>query len=437
MIFLISLIFICISFGRAFASPRFAGDYRRHIEDIKRYGLSANYLSTESCEFENRRDSIRRSGIRSSTVYCQCDDLESAFKSSYFEFDECGRISRIVSFERDGKIGGIYAFRYDAAGRAIETAHLGPTGCVFQKHSKSFDDNGWIRQYSSFGPAETLMGMVEFLDRGDHIEEITYYRENDTKNTGILYFENGRIQKKIYDSPEDGEITENYIYRPDGNLEAVEAVTTLNEPILKWTYAYDAQDYPTEAVFHNPRRKAIYVRKLKYDHRQLLIDDESKMSSPEFASETRHAYRYDEQGNLVEKLFYSQNELQSAEIYRYDLDNKIINATEYSRDGRPEYQYIYTYSDRFTENIACDEASLANEAGDRKECFQNMATIEGAIELFFNRFKRPPDGLGELVEKKMLTRIPACRKCGTYSFVTAGGLLTVNCSLHGAFKAFN
>lgn len=267
-------------------------------------------------------------------------------QNSYaYEYDADGRTTREITYKENGDVKSTREYTYDARGNLVLSSFS--DGTLSWQTQYEYDEHGNQTKYSRDGKTT----FYTYDESGNRIEE-AYYDEDGGLNSRSVYeyTSDGLLQKETsYDA--DGALNWQYENKYDGHGNLIEIASLFysydGEPVsgvTRYQYTYDANGRPatrTELDESGKRHETAYDEA----GREIKITVTDK--SGKLLAETENAF--DEAGHQILYASYDTlygYEQTSRHIWKYDENGILVQEDEYtSGTGIRHQQYVYAGHD--------------------------------------------------------------------------------------------
>lgn len=253
-------------------------------------------------------------------------NTQKAYELQYI-YDQAYNLTEENCIWADGSNGDKTCYRYDEHNNLIEEYVIRVDGSNGDKTCYRYDEhNNLIEEYiiRADGTQGTKY-IYSYDDRGNLVEEQGIYADGRTWRNSYTYDSNDHLVAQLAVSPKD---EEQYFFDEDGNI--IKTVTLkyyTNDSGWYLKYNYE-NDRLIDIVWYTDSEEVYQRRVYSYDETgsNVRIDyeyttDQSKMYD---AYTTYTLQFFDENGNIIKKVSYDQNNLELyGEEYVYDAQGNI------------------------------------------------------------------------------------------------------------------
>ena len=286
--------------------------------------MENNILAQTTSELNIHSDRIKASGISSVTVY--------EFGYKFGNPEEDGILLEYFEYNDDGKLELVQTFnRYSEDDYEIEIIKYNSSISEVEITTEDDDDN-------------ILEKVIEkYNSSGDIIEEVEYDRTGSLKSKLNYSYNNDGTLKNISYKDSEGNIRKVVEYKYDSDGKLIEKKTLKdNQETKKIMYVYE--DNKIEEIFYKPEG-SIEEKYIKtYDGDNMI--EEIKMDADDIIV-FKASYKYDSNGNKIEKALYGLNgsSIINKIIYQYDDNGNLMKAIEYNKTNEPIKMMKYEFED--------------------------------------------------------------------------------------------
>ncbi|NTV84970.1 MAG: hypothetical protein HGA23_11840, partial [Bacteroidales bacterium] len=244
-----------------------------------------------------------------------------AVKFLFHVYDENGHLVLEIAYTRDGEIADKVEYRYDGAGKLVETSIYGEDDEVLERKELIWMNDNRIKQ------------------------EIIHYLDGSQDIHAFFYDETGKLTgMQVMDDEDELELTENYFYegdkvvkveRRDGEDEVIfRQEDELENGNLKMRTIWSAEEEEPFTIIQHYNAAGHREEELRYDSREKLVERNLyeadgngrvlRMVEENKQRKNTTEFSYDEKGNVTYQKETDLNGELNHEVYRY-----------YSPDGEP------------------------------------------------------------------------------------------------------
>ena len=200
------------------------------------------------------------------------------------------------------------------------------------------------KEKKSYAAAQRLQGKVEVMSESIYFPEakgkklslknVFKYDENGNRIELSNYRADGKLNstvKSIYDA--NGNITSEQTLLADGT---VDITSTIKTDAKGNRMEQDDKKMTTSNPLFN------FKHYYKYDEKGQLIERIAYRANGAFAY--KYGFTYDENGNKTEWIRYAaDNSILGKVVYKFDARNNLIMETQFNQDGTVKATYAYSY----------------------------------------------------------------------------------------------
>jgi len=223
-----------------------------------------------------------------------------------YEQDKEGNLLFETSYELDGRFN--YEYEYDKNGNIIKSVTYGVPGSMNYYCTYEYDENGNLLTEYSFRCNSVM----------DHI--IKYEYDKDEKKIKHYFYDDNSVIKNFKE----------YIYNQSGKLGKTICYDSDGKMIAYYIYTYN--DYGKLIRKTRYNADSSISNYIEYEYRNYRLIRSTIYALGEHSWHI--VSEYDEDGNIIKDLHYSDNEnLSTYEIITYDGNGNEINWIRYNADG--------------------------------------------------------------------------------------------------------
>lgn len=196
-----------------------------------------------------------------------------------------------------GQVMEVLMANYGRNGYRRSMEFLGAKDSVLFRSRYKHDGFGLTTLEQIVAPDESVIGRTYYLYNASNILTEWYVEdvERQVENRVLIHYDaQGRVDKRSYND-QFNEIfkRENYTYGLDGNIQKTVVLDNTGAKVQEWRYEYDEHNMP--------------VSQTLYDYSESSVEPE--------VSFTVYKYKYDGQGNWIQKVEYEMDNFNLNPVY--------------------------------------------------------------------------------------------------------------------------
>lgn len=240
-----------------------------------------------------------------------------------YEYDDWGNRLRHSYFLADGTVDRYYQYVYDAQGNEIESRRYDGDGTPSSWDESTYDENDCQLTSVSYDEDGTVMWRWEYeYDASGNKVKSLYYHDGEDILSGWYEYsydsQGNEVERRDYDENDALEGIARREYDEDGNQVLFQYYDG-EEELDSWTeYEYDGQGNELSSSGYEADGTLSDWSETAYDDHGYSVSHIWTYSPEEEDSYHTYIYQneYDEEGNIVRRTWYSDEELQSVTEYQ-------------------------------------------------------------------------------------------------------------------------
>lgn len=240
-----------------------------------------------------------------------------------YEYDDWGNRLRHIYFLADGTVDRYYQYVYDTQGNEIESRRYNGDGTPSSWDKSTYDENGCQLTSVSYDEDGAVMWRweYEYDASGNKVKSLYYDDGKDTLSGRSEYkydSQGNEVERRDYDENDVLENVARREYDEAGN-EVLFQYYDGEEELDSWTeYEYDGQGNEISSSGYEADGTLSDWSETAYDDHGYSVSHIWTYSPEEEDSYHTYIYQneYDEEGNIVRRTWYSDEELQSVTEYQ-------------------------------------------------------------------------------------------------------------------------
>jgi hypothetical protein len=270
--YILVLIFWYISFKASAQKNTF-------FEEYGLYGKVKSYTEVSFSAIDTLGKIIEGKKSRSSMFGQEIEyTVHSVFDSNGLKIEE-------ISFSLDRSIFEKNIFKYNQAGKNMETQMVDPNGSLISKGVYVYNKNGALTGYFNYTSTGTIADSVIFKNnsKNEMIEKAWYYGD------GHLAERNSYVLDKI------GQIIEKKMYNSDSTF------------LEKTIFIYDLKGNNIEKTLYKPDGSLDEKTKFQFDNLNNQLEEKIYDSLGRIIEKNVWIYTYDSHKNWIKRIDYKNN----------------------------------------------------------------------------------------------------------------------------------
>ena len=272
-------------------------------------GVLTSASDTETVSLEIRTTSYDENGA--------IEDYET------YEYDDWGNQLRHTYFLADGTVDYYFQYVYDTQGNEITSHHYGGDGVLKSWEEATYDENGSKLTSVSYDDDGSVRWHYEYeYDASGNKVKSLYYDDGEDILSGWYEYsydsQGNEVERRDYDENDALEGIARREYDEDGNQVLFQYYNG-DEELDSWTeYEYDGQGNELSSSGYEADGTLSDWSETAYDDHGYSVSHIWTYSPEEEDSYHTYIYQneYDEEGNIVRRTWYSDEELQSVTEYQ-------------------------------------------------------------------------------------------------------------------------
>lgn len=320
---------LCVALAAALSGQ---GDQKLPVDDTST--LSAVSFSSESSEESSPASQVMLTeedlelSAETETVSLEIrktyyDETGAIEDYETYEYDDWGNQLRHTYFLADGTVDRYYQYVYDTQGNEIESRRYGGDGVPTSWDESTYDENGCQLTSVSYDEdgSVTWRWEYEYDASGNKVKSL-YYDDGEDILSGWYEYsydsQGNEVERRDYDENDALEGIARREYDEDGNQVLFQYYNG-DEELDSWTeYEYDGQGNELSSSGYEADGTLSDWSETAYDDHGYSVSHIWTYSPEEEDSYHTYIYQneYDEEGNIVRRTWYSDEELQSVTEYQ-------------------------------------------------------------------------------------------------------------------------
>jgi hypothetical protein len=295
--------------GQIGSQYKYAYDHHGRLILEEMYGAAGRLMERWTYVYDARgwksqRISERPENERMNTTQCYTYDTE-------------GRILSEYQYNSEGTLSWKYEYQYDVQGNVLQKTETNAKGETVSKHEYTYDDRGnQIRmlQYDRNGLA---VRQENAYDANNRECSVMYYGAAGRLDRGYEYIYSAAGEKLTAVAYEEGGSTTRYTYQYDHSGRVIQNMAYSEDGILKSTtqFDYDTNGNNTAEIAYGANNVLMHKSEYAYDAHGNQTMEAHYNGTQLFSKQER---MYDEQGNLLETIYYNQRGKERHAVYNYE-----------------------------------------------------------------------------------------------------------------------
>lgn len=240
-----------------------------------------------------------------------------------YEYDDWGNQLRHTYFLADGTVDYYFQYVYDTQGNEITSHHYGGDGVLKSWEEATYDENGSKLTSVSYDDDGSVRWHYEYeYDASGNKVKSLYYDDGEDILSGWYEYsydsQGNEVERRDYDENDALEGIARREYDEDGNQVLFQYYNG-DEELDSWTeYEYDGQGNELSSSGYEADGTLSDWSETAYDDHGYSVSHIWTYSPEEEDSYHTYIYQneYDEEGNIVRRTWYSDEELQSVTEYQ-------------------------------------------------------------------------------------------------------------------------
>jgi len=267
------------------------------------------------------------------------------YKSSVTKYDTRGNITEVININKAGETILVVVYQYDNRDNRVNYERYQGNRQKLQYSQKTvYDARGYKIRESGFDGATSYNNTFKYDDNGK-LSEISYTVDNAHVEKRLLKHSGNKTEISIFDATNNLSFKQENTYHNNGMLLSEVKTGGKGNTVHTLNLQYNNSNDLTEEMKMRADNKLDYQKIYQYDSESRPIKEETViMDGTKFIS---HEYQYNSQGDLVFESWRKNERAKEASTKKIFYDAKGLVAEEEtyfaSYQLRSLYKYVYEF----------------------------------------------------------------------------------------------